>query len=158
MLLLFQFWPANAPVAPPPPGPPPPPPPPGAGASLRLNRNIPATPGVLPVGAGKSAKYEPLTPEQWDVREAYLRSLYPADPPPPPGPDLSTEYERQANAAYQARKEKLEELNAQRATEINELRHAGSLGEIKAHGAKIEALNNEIHDLMGKQAVSRFMH
>lgn len=150
MVLLF-FWDTNAPVAPPPPVPPEP----GAGAGLGSN-NVGAD-GSIPIGT-KRIEYVPMSREQWDAREAYLRSLQPPEPPPPPMPDLAAEYDRQANAAYQLRKNQIEELNAERAERIQKLRHCDSVAEMLQHGKRIESINDKIHELTGAQAVHRFMH
>lgn len=153
MILLF-FWDANAPVAPPPPVPPEP----GTGAHVRSNQKIGQPIGKLPVGNGKTVQYEPMSLEQWDAREAYLRSLMPPEPPPPPVPDLAVEYDRQANAAYELRRAKIEELNTERAFHVQELRHCTTCEEMLRHGKRIEAINDKIHELTGAQAVHRFMH
>lgn len=135
--LFFFFWDENAPVAPPPP---PPPPDPGAGGGA---------------GAGTSDSYIPFTEQYWDEREAYLQALFDRAHPQP---TVAEDYEARANAAYEARKQELEALNAERATLILKLRHCESVAEMKAHGSRIAAINARIHELQGKQAVSRFMH
>lgn len=135
--LFFFFWDADAPVAPPPP---PPPPPPGAGGGA---------------SRGKPESYIPFTDQYWDAREAYLQSLFNRTHPQR---QVAEDYERRANAEYEARKAQLEDLNAERATLILKLRHCETISEMKAHGVRIAAINAKIHELMGKQAVTRFMH
>lgn len=151
--LFFFFW-GAAPVAPPPPAPPAPIAA-GAGASTK---QAPGKSRKVPIH-GKTIAYEPLTREHWDVREAYLRSLFPPEIPQAPPPDTTAaEYERRANAAYEARKAQLEQLNADRAAAVEALRAADSIETLKQQGAKISEINDKITELSGKQAVSRFMH
>lgn len=135
--LFFFFWDPDAPVAPPPP---PPPPDPGAGGGA---------------GRGTDHVYIPFSDQYWDTREIYLQSLFDRTHPQRL---VAEDYERRANAEYEARKQQLEELNAERATLILKLRHCTTVAEMKDHGARILAINAKIHELMGKQAVSRFMH
>lgn len=137
--LFFFFWDADAPVAPPPP---PPPPPPGAGGGA---------------SHGKPESYIPFSEQYWDEREAYLQNLFDKHHPTT-DPDVARDYERRANEEYERRKKQLEELNSERATLIIQLRKSTTIKAMKEAGARIEAINAKIRELMGKQAVSRFMH
>ncbi len=148
-VLFFWDW-AGAPPPPPPPPPPPAPAPddPGAGSGKGKGK-----------GKGKGRpEYIPRTDEYWDERERYLRTLYPEEiPPAPPPDDLATNYEREANRLYEERKQQLEALTAERAAAISDLRNSADAKSMLAAGARITTLNAKIADLMGKQAVSRFM-
>jgi hypothetical protein len=135
--LFFFFWDADAPVAPPPP---PPPPDPGAGGGA---------------SRGEPDSYIPFTDQYWDEREAYLQALFDRTHPQP---NVAEDYEARVNEEYARRKAQIEELNAERATLILKLRHCTTVTEMKGYGARILAINAKIHELMGKQAVSRFMH
>jgi hypothetical protein len=135
--LFFFFWEADAPVAPPPP---PPPPDPGAGGGA---------------SRGEPDSYIPFTDQYWDEREAYLQALFDRAHPQP---NVAEDYEARANEEYERRKKQIAELNAERATLIIQLRKSTTVAAMKAAGARIAAINAKIHELQGKQAVTRFMH
>lgn len=149
VVLFFWDW-AGAP----PPAPPPPSPAPSPGADLGAGSGK-----GKKKGHGKQSNYIPRTQEYWDERERYLRTLYPEDIPPAPPPDeLAENYEREANRLYEERKQQLEALTAERAAAISDLRNSPDLATMQQLGARITSINAKIADLMGKQAVSRFMH
>lgn len=156
--LWFFFWdesswtgapaptpsPSPTPTPPPPvPSPMPPPPPPGEGG------------GHGGKGHGKGHKKEQDGPpvDLWNVREAYLKSLFPPIPPAP-GPEA---YESEANRLYEERQAKLEAANAERSSIIMSLRNASSISQMKAYGVRIKELNATIQSLEGQQSFRRFM-
>ena len=123
----------------------PPPAPPPVGAS-----NI-FTPGITDSGGGRGIDHPP-PPDFWDVREAYLRSVYET----PPQSDISAD-NAAAIAEWEARKTQIEQLAADRFKAITELRSASSLAEMKAKGAQIAELTSKIATLSHKQAFQNFM-
>lgn len=110
-----------------------------------------AAPGITDSGGGGS-RDTPAPYDLWDVREAYLRSLFPEIPQPDIAPDNTA-----AIAEWEARKQQIEQLADERFRAIAALRLAADLATMKAQGSKIADLTSKIATLTHKQAFQNFM-
>lgn len=126
-------------------------------ANPRQHSELGAPIGTSNSGGGEGAKNPDNVPPPyglWEVREAYLRSLFGDETAIPALPDDDTEA---AWAAHEARQQEIASLNADRATAILQLRFAETTAEMKQHGTHISELNAKIASLTSKQNLNRFM-
>lgn len=119
--------PAPVPTPPPPPAVPlPPPPAPGDGSGGGHGKDYPVN--------------EVVPPDFWDIRESYLRSLFPPEAPPPPEPETDW-------SAWEERQRQLAAAQAERSNAVAAMRGTKDIAEMKAVGAKIKELAAKIDAL-----------
>lgn len=112
----------------------------------------PQLPGETRTHGGGRSQDVPVPPDFWDVREAYLKSLFET----PPQPDVTAD-NAAAIAEWEARKQQIEQLADERFRAVAALRLASNLSEMKAKGAQIAELTSKIATLTHKQAFQNFM-